>query len=125
MSYSGFELYRTIYKLKNDIKTPFFLGEDKSIWLCIEAVRAFSCYMRGLKQREQASTSPLHKKKESITYYIQVMDSFLFFKSKHFFSAFIKYRSCCILHSSDLYVEKLKRIYIVSIKNSFYKFFRV
>ncbi len=46
----------TVYKLKNDIPPPFLLGEDESIWPCVEAVRAISCHMRDLKQREQAST---------------------------------------------------------------------
>jgi len=43
-------------KLKTDIKTSF-LGGVESIWPCMEAVRAFFCHVRRLKQKEQASAS--------------------------------------------------------------------
>lgn len=64
-------------QVKKRHKNPFLLEEDESIWPCMEAVSAFSCHMRGLKQREQASAN-------------------------HVVS----------LHSNDLYVEKLKWVYI-------------
>lgn len=35
-----------IYKLKTDIKT-LFLEEDESVWLCIKAVGALSCHIKG------------------------------------------------------------------------------
>ena len=41
------------------VKKPFLLGRDESIWPCIEAVKSISCHMRGLKQREQARTTCL------------------------------------------------------------------
>ena len=47
-------LYKS--KSKRRHETPFFLGEDESIWSCIEAVRTCFCHMRDLKQREKVSS---------------------------------------------------------------------